>query len=378
MTHSQQIFNEINLSFLDEYKEDLKKNLKIIPIYITDSKNSANYKNPRYTLMCTTILNNYHELIPNYKCRLYESTTPFYPIFNKVIVNNKIKTNERLQDKKMESNFLSIDKWREKSYSLLVIEGYKKIIIWDVKSYQELVFNDYDTTNDISNEKNTNNINNTKNYKELVFNVTGNATGNNNTNNATGNTTGNTTGNATTGNAIIAINNNANGNANNNTTNNNSNNGNATNNATNNNANKKNINNINKRNDEYNWTKSSSFFNNRDITYFSCDIVLEENQNIIVVALDHSKTNKCIYSDLSFIEILENGEENLYFSYILGNSGNNKTNLSGKLITNVISNKNTIGKKNIRVMEKLYMNYDSKIGPYYESILHMNVFVVSV
>uniref|UniRef100_A0A6C0AG04 Uncharacterized protein n=1 Tax=viral metagenome TaxID=1070528 RepID=A0A6C0AG04_9ZZZZ len=135
-------------------------------------------------------------------------------------------------------------------------------------------------------------------------------------------------------------------------------------------------------------------YNNRDITCLYSEIQLENNEDIVVVALDHCMTGKCIYSDITFVdtnlenfEIFENDlniknkikkvqntRKSSYYNYITGSSNTHKTNLEGKLVTHVIYNNNNI--KNIRIIEKLYVNYNSRIGPEINTILPMNVYIV--
>lgn len=110
-------------------------------------------------------------------------------------------------------------------------------------------------------------------------------------------------------------------------------------------------------------------FINRDVLYFACDLNLEIDEKIIIVALDHSMTNKCIYSDITFSD-----QSGVYYSYVTGNSKNNKTNLKNKIICRVIYPPNKKGK--IRIIEKLYVNYDSKTRPDKNLICPMNVFIV--
>lgn len=115
---------------------------------------------------------------------------------------------------------------------------------------------------------------------------------------------------------------------------------------------------------------------NRDITRIISEIIhLEENQFLAIVAINHVISGCALYSDLSFYNVIDKCNEIGYLTHFTGDVNVKKINRDGKLISTLIINHPI--QKNIRVIENVYVHPTNYIGPDKESLLEMQIFVVS-
>lgn len=108
----------------------------------------------------------------------------------------------------------------------------------------------------------------------------------------------------------------------------------------------------------------------RDITMFETgDIAIGPDESIAVVAVDHAMSRRSIYSALHF-----NHVEGCYAMYVTGDAIHRTYNLNSTIKAQLTVNTPPAGVTSVRVNELIYP--DSDIGPSYDSVLSMKVFVI--
>lgn len=113
-----------------------------------------------------------------------------------------------------------------------------------------------------------------------------------------------------------------------------------------------------------------TYFNKDILSIKSNNIYLEDNQKIIITAIDHTASCVAIFS---FISIFDLDENKIFYTYTTGNLENRK--LSKNTVHTHIIDPDLQGRKNIRVEERIFVNYDTKTAPDINSVLTFNLFI---